>query len=78
MHNPLGMRRRQRIGNLHRNVEKMLQVQRLAFDARLQALALQLLHHDERMAIVVLNVVDDADIRMIELRRRSRLARKPL
>ena len=42
----------------------------------LQALALELLHHDEGMAVVVFNPVDRADIGMVQQRGRSRLARE--
>ena len=42
----------------------------------LQALALQLLHHNEGMAAVILNAMDRADVLMVQQRRRPRLARK--
>ena len=80
MHNPLGMRRRQRVGDLHGNLEQFIHFHRLpdgmVTDPLFQALALKLLHHDERMAVVVVNVVNRADVRMVELRRGPSLARK--
>ena len=83
MHDPLGMRCRQRVRHLHRDVHELLRVHRLPLgrllaNALLQALALQLLHHDEGLAFVIVDVVDRADIRMGQLRRRPRLARKAL
>ncbi len=38
----------------------------------------ELLHHDEGMPVVVFNAVDRADIRVVKLRCRPRLARKTL
>ena len=46
----------------------------LSADALLQALALQLLHHDEGMPVVIFNAVDRADIGMIQQRCRPRLS----
>ena len=42
----------------------------LSGNALLQALALQLLHHDEGMAVVILNAVDGADVGMVQQRSR--------
>ena len=42
----------------------------------LQALALQLLHHDEGMPVVILNAMNRADVGMVQQRRRPRLARE--
>jgi len=67
-----------RVGNLDAGVEHGLQFHSMAADALLQALAVQLLHHDERMAVVVLDAVDGADVGMVELRCGARLASKTL
>ena len=47
-------------------------------DQLLQALAFELLHHDEGMPVVVCDVVDRADIGMVKLRGRLCLALKTL
>jgi hypothetical protein len=51
---------------LNANVENLVGCHRLSRDALLQALALQLLHHDEGMPVVILNAVNCADIGMIQ------------
>ena len=51
----------QRVRHLDRNFQQLIHLHRLAMDTRLQALALQLLHHDEGMPVVILNFVDGAD-----------------
>ena len=43
-----------------------------------QRLAFQVLHHEERRAVVLADVVERADVRMIELRDRARFAVEPL
>jgi len=47
-------------------------------DALLQALAFELFHDDERAAIAVFNVVDGADVGVVELRGGPGLAQKAL
>ncbi len=76
MHDSLGMRRRQRVRHLDADIEHALGLHRLSRDGLLQALALQLLHHNEGMAAVILNAVNSADVRMIQQRRRPRLPRE--
>ena len=51
---------------------------RLGGDAVLERLALEQLHGDERPALEFSDVVNRADVRMIERRRGARLAAKPL
>ena len=67
------MRRRQRVRNLHRDVQQVLKVQRLAMNALLQALALEFLHDNDTALNIrlthefVVNLVDGADVWMVEL-----------
>ena len=72
------MRRRQRVRHLHRDVQQVVKIQSLAMDSLLQALAFELFHDDEGVPVVVLDVVDGADVGMVELRCGARLPHKPL
>ena len=74
MNDALRVGRRQSVGCLYRDLEDLIQIHGLAPDALLQALTLELFHHDKGMAIIVLNIVDRADVGMIQLRCSSRLA----
>src|ERR1022692_5018975 len=47
MHDPFGMRRGQSVRHLDADIEHLLRLHGMSGDALLQALALQLLHHDE-------------------------------
>ena len=78
MHDPLGVRRHQRVRYLHADVKHFFQFHRLTADVLFQAFALELLHHDERMPVVVFYAVDSADVGMVQLRSRPRLACKTL
>ncbi len=51
---------------------------RLAFDAILQRRPVEILHHDVLAVFVFANVVDGADVGMVERRRRPRLAPEAL
>src|SRR3954447_14035323 len=79
MNDPLRMGRDQRICHLDGNLEQMLQIHGIpAPDPLLQALPLQLLHDDEGMALVVIDVMDNADVGMVQLRGGARFAFKAL
>ena len=78
MHNSLGMGGRERVGHLHGDVQNVFQRHRLAMDALLQALALQLFHDDEGLPVVVFNVVDGADVGVVQLRSSPGLPRESL
>ena len=67
MNDPLGVRSRQSIGHLDANVEEFVDFDRLFPNPLLQAHSLQLLHDDERMSAVVVDVVDGADAGMVQL-----------
>ena len=68
----------ERIGNLNSQVEQEVDRQRLAVDTVLQRLPLEKLHREEGAAVVFANVVDRADIRMIEGRGGASLPPEPL
>ncbi len=78
MHDSLGVRRHQCIRDLHPHVEHFLQHHGMSRDVLLQAFAVELLHHDERVPVIVFNTVDGADIGMVQLRGCPRLAGKAL
>ena len=78
MDDSLGMRRHQSVCYLHPHVEDFLQGHRLPGDVLLQALSVELFHHNKGMPVVVFNAVDRADIRMVKLRSCPRLAGEPL
>ena len=64
----------ERFGNLDGEVEEPLEVHRLAGYGVLQSLAVQILHGDERAAIFRSDIVDSADIGMIQGRSGLRFA----
>jgi hypothetical protein len=68
----------ERIDNLHGEVEQFLVRQRLAANPVLQRLALEQFHHDERLAVVLADLVNHADVGMIQRRRGARFAREAL
>jgi hypothetical protein len=53
---------------LNCQIEQFIRFGRLVADALPQRLALQQLHGDERAQLVFANIVDDADIRVIQSR----------
>ena len=65
MHDSLGMRRIQCIGNLNSEIQQLVCLERLAGDELAHSLAFEQLHGDERSFLVFVDIVDDADVRMI-------------
>ena len=78
MHDALRVRRLERIRDLHGRVEQRNDVEALLDQAHRQRLPFQQFHDDEMLALVLLDGVDRADVRVIERRRRAGLALKPL
>ncbi len=66
MNNSLLIRGIQRARNLDCQVQEFCRLQGLAGDAMLQGIALEILHHNERLAMVFADFVDGADVRMVE------------
>src|SRR5579864_2895311 len=74
----LGMGCHQSFGHLDAYVKHLVDRHGMTGDGLLQALALEPLHHDEGMAIVVFYAVNCADVGMIEQRSGSGLAGESL
>src|SRR5258708_32924961 len=74
MDDALGVGSIQPVGNLNRERQKFVILDRPAGDAMLESLPFQQFHRDERLALVFVNFVDRAYVRMIERRRWTRLA----
>ena len=74
MNDALGMRCFERIGDLNAEIEKLLGLECPALDAMLESLALEQLHGDEWLAVVLADLVNRADVRMIQAGCRTRLA----
>jgi hypothetical protein len=78
VHDPLGVGRVQRVGNLDSEREQRIQRQRSLGEDVLQRASLEQLHRDEGTAFILVDVVDRADVRVIQGRGRARLAPEPL
>jgi len=72
------VRRVERVGNLDGQVQNAIQGHRVSFDTMLQGGAFQQLHHQEVLAFVLVNVVNGADVRVIQGGGGTRLALKTL
>lgn len=66
VHDAFGVRRVQSIGDLNAQVQQLPQLQRLATDAFPQRLPFQQLHDKEGAALVLANVIEGADIGVIQ------------
>jgi hypothetical protein len=75
---PVRVRRVQRVGDLDAEIERLIERERFAHETIFQCLAFDELHHDEVAAGVLVDVVDRADVRVFQCRRRARLASQPL
>src|SRR5262245_28403889 len=73
MDDSLRVRRSQRVRDLHPDLEDVLKPKRPALNSRLQSLAIEIFHDNERPAVVFADVVDRTNLRMIERRRGARL-----
>jgi hypothetical protein len=62
------VRRIQRVGNLHGQLQQGFELQWLASDEMPECLALQQLHGDERLVLMFADFVDRADVRVVERR----------
>ena len=68
----------ERVGNLDCQVKKQLGLQRLAGDLVLQGHAIEKLHGDERAPFVIADLVNRADVGMIQRRGGARFPAKTL
>ena len=74
----LAVGRMQGIGDLDRNLEEGLGIQRAPRYPVLQRGAIQVLHHDEWLALVLSDLINRADVGMIRRRGGTRFAPEPL
>ena len=74
MDDALGMRRVQRIGDLDGQRQQRVQFHGTPGDHVLQGHAIQILHGDKRLAVLLANVVNGADVGMVQRGSRLRLA----
>ena len=74
MHNPFRVGSIQRVGDLDRNAKQNFVLHRLAANAMLERYAVEKFHDDEGMAILLPDLMNGADIRMVQSRSRLRFA----
>ena len=74
MNDALGMGRVERVGDFDCQREQRVQFHRPPGDQILQRHALQIFHGDKRLAVFLADVVDGADVGMIQRRSRLRFA----
>ena len=78
MNNAFRARGIQTLGHLNRNLQYPFQFHRATPDSMFQGLPFQKFHGDKRSAALLADVVNGADIRMIECRGGFCLTSKPL
>ena len=66
MHDALGVGGIESVGDVDRRSQQGLSFQRLAVDAVPQGYAVEILHDDEGVAIVLVNFVNRADVGVVE------------
>ncbi len=71
------VRRFERIGNLNGQLQQLRHGQRPGFEPGVQRLPFEQLHHQVAVPVVLADVVDGRDVRMVERRDRARLAFEP-
>ncbi len=78
VYDALGVRRLKRVADLEREIEQFRNWYRLAGDAVPERLAFQELHHEKRPALIIAQIVNRADARMIQGRGGAGFALEPL
>jgi len=66
VHNAAGMRGIECVGHFDGQVEQALQFERTSVERMLQGAAGQILHHDEQAAFMLANLMDGADVGMVQ------------
>src|SRR5271166_4608418 len=66
----------ERVGNLDAESDQGFDVERTTFNAMLQSLSFKKLHRDERQAVLLVDLVNGADVGMVKSRCGLRLALK--
>ena len=64
----------ERVGNLQRGIEHLIHAERTGREVVVERFALQAFHDDERLALLLIDRVNRADVRVIERGRRARFA----
>ncbi len=77
MDDPAAMRCVERVSNLPGEIEYARDRDRSCFDQLPDGSSLQPFHGDERLTVLIAELVDRADVRMLEGRRQSRFAFEP-
>jgi len=72
------MRGVQGFGNIQRNPQGLVDVHRIAVEELEEGVALEVLHYDERTATVLANLVNRADVGVIQSRSSACLAAKAI
>ena len=67
-----------RVGDLHANLERLLEPDGSSLDPVLQGCAFEALHHDEQPVLMFADIVDSANVGMIERRSSPRFTLKTL
>ena len=75
---PGGVRRLQRVGDLDRERQQQIDLERAPGDAMLQRRPVEELHDEERAAVVLADIVDGADVGVVQRRCGARLAAESL
>ena len=78
MHDSLGVRRIEPVRDLNADLQKLRYFDGFPGNAVLESASLKQLHGDKRTAFEFSNVVDGADVRVIQRRRSARFAPKSL
>ena len=74
MHDAFGMGATKRFGNLNGQFQQLISLEGLLGDEMLESLTLQQLHDNEGLTFAFIDVVNRADVRMVESRGSSRFA----
>ena len=77
MDDPLLVRRLERLRNLFRDRERLIDRDRTAHNPLREILAVDELHHESRDAVELFEPVDASDVRMVHRREHFRFALKP-
>src|SRR5580704_1300723 len=78
MDDALGVRGIEGIGNLYGVIEQFVGGHRTAFDGAAEGLAFEEFHDDEAATVLFINIVDRANVRMVQCGSSSRLALETL
>ena len=77
MHDSVGMRLRQSVGDLNADGKRLRKVERLAFHSRIQRFTFDVLHGDEASTIFFADFINGTDVWVIQLGCCLRFSDKP-